>query len=219
MSQLVKSLATGSLGIVALGATVILLGGCLDDPPEGAERSARVEHDHALVVNYCAYSAPSSRQLEGCILNADPVEIERQQSNAARYASGDLVNCLPDAGRFCRQGRFVNEEYPPRWKRLLDGRHTRKGKPDPQCGYYYETLRASIDAETGYDRCKSEIELYCAYGAVSRAQLQGCEENVTWGQIKGLDTNATRYAESGGLEKCGADAGPFCRTLEPDYDQ
>jgi hypothetical protein len=87
--------------------------------------------------------------------------------------------------------------------------------PDPQCGRYYDSIREANDAELGYDRCKSEIEAYCAYGSASPAQLEGCETGVTWGQIKRLDTNAARYA-SGELEICLADAGPFCRDQQPE---
>src|SRR5207253_2710759 len=119
------------------------------------------------------------------------------QSNAARYAQGEVTSCLSDAGRFCGMGRLGPNTYPPSWKRLLDLRHVRKGKPDPQCGYYYRSRSYSYSgyADTGpYDECKSEIDLYCSYGAVSRAQLGECRDNVTWGQIKSLNTNAANYA-------------------------
>ena len=60
----------------------------------------------------------------------------------------------------------------------------RKVKPDPQCGRGDSQL------------CDFEIELYCEYGAVSRAQLGGCLRNVTWGQFKYSDTNAARFARA-----------------------
>lgn len=50
---------------------------------------------------------------------------------------------------------------------------------------------------------------YCAYGAVSRAQLQGCEDHVTTEDIDALDTNAARYSR-GEIDACRWDAGPFC---------
>ena len=43
----------------------------------------------------------------------------------------------------------------------------RKVKPDPQCGRNPEN----------FERCKLQIALYCEYGAVSRAQLHGCQEH------------------------------------------
>ena len=50
---------------------------------------------------------------------------------------------------------------------------------------------------------------YCAYGAVSKAQLEGCVEHVTPATVNGYSTNAARYAR-GQLDACLADSGPFC---------
>jgi hypothetical protein len=50
---------------------------------------------------------------------------------------------------------------------------------------------------------------YCAYGAVSEAQLEGCESHVSEATVDGYDTNAARYAR-GELSDCLADSGPFC---------
>jgi hypothetical protein len=87
------------------------------------------------------------------------------------------------------------------------GAINRKPPRDPQCGRTEET-----------QRCEFEIDLYCQYAAVSRAQLESCEDRVTWGEIKRLDTNAARFARLE-LDKCLADAGPFCHAsaAEPDY--
>ena len=59
------------------------------------------------------------------------------------------------------------------------------------------------------------IRNYCWYGAVSGEQLRECESHVSVSRIESLDTNAARFAK-GSLEKCLADAGPFC---EPDTEQ
>jgi hypothetical protein len=87
------------------------------------------------------------------------------------------------------------------------GGGSKKGKPDPQCG------------RADYQRCEFEIGLYCQYGSVSRAQLNSCERRVRWGEFKNLNTNAARFARFE-LDKCLADAGPFCHAsaVEPDYD-
>ena len=210
-----------SLGVGALAAAgAVLLAGCMSDPSTGP-RTPQVEINHQLVANYCEYKASTWGEVAGCISSAQPAQIRRGNSNAARWARGELTSCLPDAGRFCVRGRLGPRVYPPSWKHLLDERHIRKGKPDPQCGYYYRSRSYSSRSydDTGpYDECKSEIELYCSYGAVSRAQLGECRNNVTWGQIKSLNTNAANYARDGGLDKCGADSGPFCRTVRPDYN-
>jgi hypothetical protein len=83
----------------------------------------------------------------------------------------------------------------------LGSRHGR-GKPDRQCG------RADADE---IQQCMVQIQLYCGYGAVSRAQLDECNKNVTRGQINRLDTNAAQFARSIGSGECLGDAGPFCR--------
>jgi hypothetical protein len=54
-----------------------------------------------------------------------------------------------------------------------------------------------------------QLNLYCRYGAVSSAQLDGCLDHVRVSDIPGLHTDAARFAE-GRLRACLADAGPFC---------
>ena len=53
------------------------------------------------------------------------------------------------------------------------------------------------------------VEDYCAYGAVSQAQLDGCIDHVTPQTVDGYDTNAAEYAR-GEMGECLGDAGPFC---------
>lgn len=53
------------------------------------------------------------------------------------------------------------------------------------------------------------IGLYCLYGSVSRAQLEGCDYHVKPADILKLETNASLYVQ-GKLDTCEADAGPFC---------
>jgi hypothetical protein len=53
------------------------------------------------------------------------------------------------------------------------------------------------------------VHNYCAYGASSDAQLQGCLDHVNHFKIDDLDTNAARFAK-GGLRKCLDDSGPYC---------
>jgi hypothetical protein len=51
---------------------------------------------------------------------------------------------------------------------------------------------------------------YCAYGAVSKAQLDGCIEHVDEDEILGRNTNAARFARRD-IEDCFIeDSGPFC---------
>jgi hypothetical protein len=62
-----------------------------------------------------------------------------------------------------------------------------------------------VEAPTGADL----VRAYCAYGAVSRAQLQSCPGRVTPATVRGYSTNAARYAE-GKISACLADSGPYC---------
>jgi|ERR1044072_377033 hypothetical protein len=56
-----------------------------------------------------------------------------------------------------------------------------------------------------------KVQAYCSYGAVSRAQLEGCIDHVSAAEALDYDTNAGAFAR-GELEECLADAGPFCET-------
>lgn len=43
---------------------------------------------------------------------------------------------------------------------------------------------------------ETSVADYCAYGAVSEAQLQGCMDHVTAQDVDALDTNAARYVRA-----------------------
>jgi hypothetical protein len=73
-------------------------------------------------------------------------------------------------------------------------------------------ILAALVALAGCGGSESEDDVigdYCAYGAVSHAQLDGCVDHVTTDQVDDLDTNAAEYAR-GELDRCLEDAGPFC---------
>lgn len=59
------------------------------------------------------------------------------------------------------------------------------------------------------------VEDYCAYGAVSQAQLDGCIQHVTFGDVKGRETRAARFA-LGAVDEvsCGEGSGPFCASVD-----
>lgn len=54
------------------------------------------------VARYCEYGAVSQPQLDGCKDHVGNDQVDRLDTNAARYARGDLDRCLADAGPFCR---------------------------------------------------------------------------------------------------------------------
>jgi hypothetical protein len=84
--------------IVALSCCVVLSAGCetrgLDDASEQEERD--------LVGKFCSYGAVSTAQLMACAEKVRPREVLESETNAARYARGELERCLPDSGLFCQ---------------------------------------------------------------------------------------------------------------------
>jgi hypothetical protein len=54
------------------------------------------------------------------------------------------------------------------------------------------------------------VARYCEYGAVSRAQLNECEDNVGARYVDSLSTNAALFARRK-ISSCLADSGPFCQ--------
>jgi hypothetical protein len=50
---------------------------------------------------------------------------------------------------------------------------------------------------------------YCAYGAVSNAQLDGCKSHVTANEVRARDTAAAHFAQRDS-DECGAGSGPLC---------
>ncbi len=62
--------------------------------------------DRALVVRYCVYGAVSAAQRDGCYENVSGNDVIRYSegkdaTNAGRYGTGDMTDCLADSGPFC----------------------------------------------------------------------------------------------------------------------
>lgn len=57
------------------------------------------------------------------------------------------------------------------------------------------------------------VSRYCAYGAVSEAQLEGCIDHVTSSEVSELNTNAAKFAR-GSTDRCLSDSGPYCDDVE-----
>lgn len=51
--------------------------------------------------DYCEYGAVSRAQLAGCLNHVTNADINRLQTDAARFAKGSLSQCLSDSGPFC----------------------------------------------------------------------------------------------------------------------
>lgn len=68
----------------------------------GARRVGRFLSDDAPATTaYCEYGALSEAQLQGCIDHVTVDDFDRLNTNAARYARGELDKCRRDAGPFC----------------------------------------------------------------------------------------------------------------------
>lgn len=76
----------GVLYCVALVGLVAALQGC-------ASRST--------VEAYCSYGAVSQEQLDGCVSHVTEEVVDGYDTNAARYARGEIDDCRADAGPFC----------------------------------------------------------------------------------------------------------------------
>jgi hypothetical protein len=64
-----------------------------------------------------------------------------------------------------------------------------------------------------YGNQQYTVYLYCSYGAVSKAQFNGCYSHLTQRDVlSARPTNAVRYA-TGHLDQCLADSGPLCKPI------
>lgn len=76
--------------------TCCFLGGC------GAGEDDPLTREPGLVAAYCSYGAMSTAELVSCAERVRPGQVLRLDTNAARYARGELDRCLDDAGAFCQ---------------------------------------------------------------------------------------------------------------------
>ena len=51
--------------------------------------------------DYCEYGAVSRAEVGGCLDHVTDAQINRLQTDAARFARGDLESCLADSGPYC----------------------------------------------------------------------------------------------------------------------
>ena len=65
----------------------------------GGERSQ--QEDAALTYLSCQYSARSTQAARACVLHTDADDVAASDSNAARWARGELSKCEADAGPLC----------------------------------------------------------------------------------------------------------------------
>jgi hypothetical protein len=63
---------------------------------------------------YCLYGSRSQAQLDGCMSHVTTDDINRRDTQAARFARGDTSDCLEDAGPFCERAAQWNAVEPDR---------------------------------------------------------------------------------------------------------
>ena len=56
------------------------------------------------VARYCEYGSVSQAQLDGCESHVAESDFSDSNTDAARYARGELLDCLANSGPFCNKG-------------------------------------------------------------------------------------------------------------------
>jgi hypothetical protein len=78
---------------------VVVLNSLASGPPDRQVQAAQGELNQ--VTRYCVYKTRGDGQYDDCLKRSDPRVIRREDTNAARYARGELTRCLADAGPRC----------------------------------------------------------------------------------------------------------------------
>lgn len=96
-ARLILLLLFAALPVVVL--VVIVLNSLASGPPDTSVQGARGGLNE--VTRYCTYTIQKGQDYDNCLKTADFRVIQKEQSNGARYARGELTRCLPDAGPHC----------------------------------------------------------------------------------------------------------------------
>jgi hypothetical protein len=95
-SRLLLLLMFGAIPMVVV--FVVVLNSLSNGPPAVDARGSGQSLER--VTRYCNYTA-NDEVYEACLTRTDPRVVDRERSNAARYARGELTRCLADAGPRC----------------------------------------------------------------------------------------------------------------------
>ena len=64
---------------------------------------------------YCEYGAKSSAQLDGCMEHVTTEDVNKLDTQAARFARGETSECGPDSGPYCENASKYNTlDHPDR---------------------------------------------------------------------------------------------------------
>lgn len=76
------------------------------------------------ITAYCQYGSVSMAQIKGCYFHVHLTEVQERDTNAAKWAKGELDECLSDAGPFC------GTKYRATLERRIDERVAEKEQAD-----------------------------------------------------------------------------------------
>jgi hypothetical protein len=96
-ARLIIVLLFAALPFVVL--VVVVLNSLASGPPDRAVQGARGGLNE--VTRYCIYTIQQGQDYDDCLKRTDYRVLQKEQSNGARYARGELTRCLPDAGPRC----------------------------------------------------------------------------------------------------------------------
>lgn len=97
-ARLILVLLFVALPIVVL--VVVVLNSLASGPPE-RDVSAGAQDGRNQVTRYCTYSAPTIDDFDDCVRTTQANTIRALDTNAGRYARGEITRCLADAGPRC----------------------------------------------------------------------------------------------------------------------
>ncbi|WP_320668901.1 hypothetical protein [Patulibacter defluvii] len=96
-NKLILLLMFGALPMMVV--FVVVLTSLTDGPPEPTRGQA--SRGLGEVTRYCTYVARDDADYRLCLERTDVRLPQRERSNAGRYARGELLRCLSDAGPRC----------------------------------------------------------------------------------------------------------------------
>lgn len=78
---------------------VVVLNSLSTGPPARSAEAGAGELNQ--VTRYCVYKARDQEDYTDCVKRSDPRVVRRENTNAGRYARGEITRCLADAGPRC----------------------------------------------------------------------------------------------------------------------
>lgn len=91
----------GVIALIAVGIWQLSEEGELVTPIKSATKREKEIAGLKTITTYCQYGSVSTAQMEGCYFHVHLGEIESRDTNAAKWARGELDECLKDAGPYC----------------------------------------------------------------------------------------------------------------------